>query len=54
MADITITLPDGSARTLPAGSTGTDLAASIGSRLAKAAVIVNVDGIERDFARPAP
>ena len=54
MADITITLPDGSARTLPAGSTGTDLAASIGSRLAKAAVIVNVDGIERDLRDPLP
>jgi 1-acyl-sn-glycerol-3-phosphate acyltransferase len=52
--DITITLPDGSARSLPEGSTGTDLAASIGSRLAKAAVIVNVDGIERDLRDPLP
>jgi threonyl-tRNA synthetase len=50
MADeITITLPDGSARTLPAGSTAGDLAASIGSRLAKAAVIASVNGIERDL-----
>ncbi|MCC6435351.1 MAG: threonine--tRNA ligase [Acidimicrobiales bacterium] len=54
MSDITITLPDGSARSLPEGSTGTDLAASIGSRLAKAAVIVNVDGIERDLRDPLP
>jgi threonyl-tRNA synthetase len=54
MSDITITLPDGSARALPAGSTGTDLAASIGSRLAKAAVIVNVDGVERDLRDPLP
>ncbi len=54
MSDITITLPDGSQRSLPEGSTGTDLAASIGSRLAKAAVIVNVDGIERDLRDPLP
>jgi threonyl-tRNA synthetase len=54
MGDITITLPDGSARTLPEGATGTDLAASIGSRLAKAAVIVNVDGVERDLRDPLP
>ena len=46
---MTITLPDGSQRTLPVGATGADLAASIGSRLAKAAVIVNVDGVERDL-----
>ena len=38
MAEITITLPDGSQRSLPAGATATDLAESIGSRLAKAAV----------------
>ncbi len=54
MGDITVTLPDGSARTLAEGATGTDLAASIGSRLAKAAVIVNVDGIERDLRDPLP
>ncbi|MEZ5261411.1 MAG: threonine--tRNA ligase [Acidimicrobiia bacterium] len=54
MSDITITLPDGSQRSLPEGSTGTDLAASIGSRLAKAAVIVNVDGVERDLRDPLP
>ena len=49
MSDMTITLPDGSQRTLPAGATGADLAASIGSRLAKAAVIISVDGVERDL-----
>ena len=50
MADeITITLPDGSARSLPAGATAGDLAASIGSRLAKAAVIASVNGVERDL-----
>ena len=50
MADeITITLPDGSARSLLDGATAGDLAASIGSRLAKAAVIASVNGIERDL-----
>jgi threonyl-tRNA synthetase len=54
MGDITITLPDGSSRSLPEGATGTDLAASIGSRLAKVAVIVNVNGVERDLRDPLP
>jgi threonyl-tRNA synthetase len=53
MADeITITLPDGSDRSLPSGATAGDLAASIGKRLAKAAVIANVNGIERDLVWP--
>src|SRR5438105_1668357 len=38
MADINVTLPDGSARSLPQGSTAADLASSIGRGLAKAAV----------------
>ncbi len=49
---ITITLPDGSTRELPAGSTAGDLAASIGRRLAKAAVIADVNGTERDLVWP--
>ncbi len=49
---ITITLPDGSQRELPTGSTAGDLAASIGPRLAKAAVIANVNGTERDLVWP--
>ena len=49
---ISITLPDGSQRELPVGSTAGDLAASIGSRLAKAAVIANVNGTERDLVWP--
>jgi len=49
MADITITLPDGSERSVPAGTTIGGLAASIGSGLAKAAVIGVVNGIERDL-----
>jgi threonyl-tRNA synthetase len=52
MAEITITLPDGSPRTLPEGSTATDLAASIGSRLAKAALAAVVNGAERDLSHP--
>ncbi len=52
MADITITLPDGSPRALPAGATAGDLAAALGSRLAKAAVIASVNGTERDLAWP--
>ena len=55
MADqITITLPDGSARQLPDGSTGSDLAAAIGRRLAKDALVVVVDGEERDLGRALP
>ena len=52
MSDLTITLPDGSSRTLPEGSTGLDLAADIGPGLAKAAVMVNVDGQGHDLDRP--
>ena len=50
--EITVTLPDGSARELPSGSTGTDLAGSIGRGLAKAAVAVEVDGNPVDIGRP--
>jgi threonyl-tRNA synthetase len=49
-ATITVTLPDGSERSLPEGSTARDLAAAIGPRLAKAAVIAEVDGVERDLS----
>ena len=52
MPDLTIILPDGSPRTLPEGATGADLAADIGPGLAKAAVIVSVDGEGRDLGRP--
>jgi len=47
---IAVTLPDGSQRTLTAGSTAADLASAIGSGLAKAAVIAEVNGVERDLA----
>ncbi|MCB1030806.1 MAG: threonine--tRNA ligase [Acidimicrobiales bacterium] len=49
MADITITLPDQSKREVPEGTTIGALAASIGRGLAKAAVIGNVNGTERDL-----
>src|SRR5688572_21236329 len=49
---ISITLPDGSARSIPAGSTAGDLAAAIGKKLAKAAVIASVNGVERDLVWP--
>ncbi len=54
MADISISLPDGSQRTLPEGATATTLAESIGSRLAKASVAAVVNGEEWDLGRPLP
>src|SRR5512147_3112572 len=54
MAEITITLPDGSQRALAQGATATTLAESIGSRLAKSAVAAEVDGEEWDLGRPLP
>ncbi|MDH3683359.1 MAG: TGS domain-containing protein, partial [Acidimicrobiia bacterium] len=50
MADIAISLPDGSQRHLPEGSTAVELAASIGRRLAADAVIAVVDGEQRDLS----
>ena len=52
MSDITVTLPDGSERSVPEGTTVDALAAAIGPRLAKAAVIATVNGIERDLVWP--
>ena len=51
---VTITLPDGSARELASGTTGADLAADIGPGLAKAALVVDVDGEARDLTAPIP
>jgi len=50
--DITLTLPDGSKRTYPVGTTGEEVAASIGAGLAKAAVAMKVDGVQRDLYLP--
>ncbi|MEO1056998.1 MAG: threonine--tRNA ligase [Actinomycetota bacterium] len=52
MANITVNLPDGSAKELPTGSTAFDLAGSIGSGLRKAAVAAVVDGVETDLNVP--
>lgn len=49
MSEISIVLPDGSSRSVPEGATAGDLAASIGRGLAKAAVIAEVNGTERDL-----
>ncbi|MEE3252357.1 MAG: TGS domain-containing protein, partial [Actinomycetota bacterium] len=49
MADITVSLPDGSTRTLPSGATAADLAADIGSGLARDAIAAVIDGEERDL-----
>ncbi len=54
MADITVTLPDGSERSLPEGATAGDLAAEIGPGLAKAALIAVVDDEQVDLDRPLP
>jgi threonyl-tRNA synthetase len=47
-----ITLPDGSIRKMEAGSTGLDLANDIGPGMAKAAIAVSVNGIQRDLSDP--
>jgi threonyl-tRNA synthetase len=54
MAQITITLPDGSQRSYDEGATTATVAASIGSRLAKAAVAAKVNGEDWDLGRPLP
>ena len=48
----TLSLPDGAARSFDAPVTGADLAAAIGPGLAKAALLVEVDGELRDLSRP--
>ena len=49
---VTMTLPDGKAMTFAKGVTGTEIAAAIGPGLAKAALIIMVDGQEYDLFRP--
>ena len=41
---ITITLPDGSTRAFPSGVTGIEIAKAISKSLAKAVLVVEVDG----------
>ena len=47
-----ITLPDGSVRKLEVGSNGLDIANDIGAGLAKAALAVSVNGIQKDLSDP--
>lgn len=47
---VAITLPDGSVRTYDGAVTGGQVAADIGPGLAKAALVVKVDGVLRDLA----
>ena len=47
-----ITLPDESIKELPIGTTGLDVALSIGPGLAKSAVAVNIDGVQKDLCDP--
>ncbi|HEY4334192.1 MAG TPA: threonine--tRNA ligase [Ilumatobacteraceae bacterium] len=52
MAEIHITLPDGSQRSFAEGTTATDVAGSISRGLAKAAVAAEVNGHETDLTAP--
>ncbi|HKQ10598.1 MAG TPA: threonine--tRNA ligase [Rhizomicrobium sp.] len=49
---VTVTLPDGKALTFAKGVTGGEIAAAIGPGLAKAALIILVDGQDYDLFRP--
>ena len=44
---VAITLPDGSVKTFDAPVSGAEIAAAIGPGLAKAALAIKVDGVER-------
>jgi threonyl-tRNA synthetase len=52
MANLTVSLPDGSPLELEAGATGADAAAAIGPGLARAALAIRVAGETRDLAAP--
>ena len=54
MSDLEVQLPDGSSRSLPAGSSSLDLASAIGPRLAKDALVAEVNGQLRDLSAPLP
>jgi threonyl-tRNA synthetase len=51
-AQVTMTLPDGKALTFASGVTGGEIAAAIGPGLAKAALIIMINGQEWDLFRP--
>jgi len=52
MADLTVTLPDGSPLELADGATGADAAGAIGPGLARDALALRVDGEVRDLSAP--
>jgi len=52
MAQITVTLPDGSPKEISEGTTGAEFAASIGPGLAKAALVIEAGGHAQDLASP--
>ena len=52
MADVTITLPDGSTKSVPKGTTPAEVAATIGPRLARDVVAAIVDDEWVDLDRP--
>ena len=54
MAEINITLPDGTQRSFSDGTTAIDVAAAISRGLAKAAVAAEVNGHEVDLTVPLP
>ncbi len=49
---VTIHLPDGSTREFDHSPTGLEVAADIGAGLAKAAIAMKVDGVQRDLSEP--
>ena len=49
-----VTFPDGSVRTYGHSTSPLEIAAELGPRLAKAAVVAEVDGQEWDLTRPLP
>ena len=51
-AMIAVTFPDGTTRSFPRGVTGAEIAAAIAKSLARAALVVEVDGEVRDLDRP--
>ncbi len=54
MANISVSLPDGSQRTFEQGATAADLASDIGAGLAKAALIAEINGEEVDLHQVLP
>ena len=49
MKNINITLPDNSVKTFPEGITSQEVANSIGPGLARAVVVVKIDGVLKDL-----